>query len=721
MITPATGCGTGRITAIIETMCDESRSGSDRETGEFALRRLLTDLKRRNVFRVAAVYGVVGFGVIEAADVIFPRVPLPEWTVGLIVWLVLLGFPIALVLAWAFETTPSGVRRTARHPAREVVAPVGRRGRRLWPIGLAALLGTVLVLFAGWRALATGGGSDAATSATAGAASRPSLAVLPFRDLTQDEATRSFVDGIHGDLLNQLYKLGALKVISRTSVLEYRDTPKNARQIAEELDVANLLEGDVQRIGDRFRINLQLIDARADAPRWAESYEGKVTVEDLLDVQRRIATSIAEALASTLSADERASLQRIPTHDLEAYEAYRTASQLVPTLIEADGSASARRALRLLSIAIERDPNFAEAYALKSQIYSLAYLLAFDRSDSVVTAADTLSRRALEIVPGLAEGHAARGLFHSYVRQDYDSALRDVRLALDDRPGDVDLERLAGHVLRRKGEVREALVHYRRTTELAPREGRPAMTVGRTLMLLREYDEARRWLDRGREREPDRGTTYHELAFLEVQADGNTEAARAWLDEATRQGIYNPRLEFGFPELEMLAGHPAAAIRAIEAWPEYANSNLFQYVPRDLGIGLAHRLSGDSTAARMSFEAARSHLVGRIEQDPQDDRLHTALGLALAGLGQGEAAIRAGEEGVRLMPLERDNWSGARRARDLAEIYAMTGETENAIDILERLLSIPSDLSPALLRIDAAWDPLREDPRFHALAEGAGG
>lgn len=699
-------------------MNDGSRSGSDQER-EFALERLVADLKRRNVFRVAAVYGVVGFGVIEAADVIFPRVPLPEWTVGLVVWLVLLGFPIALVLAWAFETTPTGVRRTAPLPAAGVAEPADRRRRPPWAIGLAGLVGTLLVLVGGWRALAGGSGGDDAVSSVTAAGFRPSLAVLPFRDLTQDEATRSFADGIHGDVLTQLYKLGSLKVISRTSVLEYRESPANARRIAEDLDVAHLVEGDVQRIGDRFRINLQLIDARADAPTWAESYEGEMTVEDLLDVQRRIAISIAEALAATLTAEERESLQRVPTRDLEAYEAYRAAERLAATLIEADGRASARRALHLLSGAIERDPRFAEAYALKSQIYSLVHLFAYEEFDSVVVAADSLSRRALEIVPGLAEGHAARALFHAYVRQDYEAAWHDVRRALEGRPGDVDLERLAGHVLRRKGDVREALEHYRRAAELAPRDERTAGTVGRTLMLLREYDEGRDWLILARDRMPDRGTTYHELAFLEVLSDGGTERARAWLDEAARQRIYNPGLEFGLPELEMLARRPEAAIRAIEAWPEYANSNLFQYVPRDLGIALAHRLAGDSAAAAASFEAARAHLVGRIGQAPGDDRLHTALGLALAGLGRADAAVAAGEEGVRLMPLERDAWSGARRARDLAEVYAMTGRREEAIDVLARLLSIPSDLSPALLRLDPAWDPLRDHPRFRTLVEDA--
>jgi TolB-like protein/Flp pilus assembly protein TadD len=660
-----------------------------------------------------AMYGAVAFVILQVADIALPGLGLPEWTITLILVLTVLGFPLAIVLAWAFENTPDGVRRTGRAEPGEitqiVAAPAGSR----WPVGLAAAAGTALLLVGAWLALGrpSPGGVETGAVPTAAGPPEASIAVLPFANLSGDDATQPFVDGIHDDLLTQLSKIRALTVISRTSVLEYRNTTKNVRDIAGELGVGTVLEGGVQRAGERYRINVQLIDADTDAHLWAEQYSGELTTANIFDVQSRIATSIAGALQANLTAGERESLGRLPTEDLEAYELYQEARERRRYSDEVSFGATDR----LVSRAIERDSSFAEAWALKAVTATERFWFFLDRSDSLVAAADELSRRALELAPGLAEGHWARGHYYYRTRLDYDRAMEEVERALESRPNESDFVSLAGDILRRKGDLRGALARYQRAAELAPRDANALTAVGETHGLLREYDEAEALNVRAIEVQPDLATAYHELAEIRVAAAGDTAGARRWLLEARKLGVYAPRDEYTSFQLEMLVRDPAAAIAAVEEWPDGVYSNQFWYVPRPLGLAFAQRLTGDAAAARVAFDSARVILEALVDRDPTEPRYRSSLGLALAGLGRNEEAIREGEEGLRLMPPEREAWRGTWRVYDLARIYAMAGRTDEAIDQLELLLSIPSNQSAWSLRLDPSWDALRGDQRFEAL------
>jgi TolB-like protein/Flp pilus assembly protein TadD len=663
-----------------------------------------------------AVYGVVGFVVLQIMELVVPALLLPEWTYRFVGVLLLVGFPVALVLAWAFEMTPDGVQRTRRADPGEITQIVAAPAAKRWPVGLAAAGGTALLLIGAWFVLGRPGpGGEVGDSEAIGTAgptpAEASIAVLPFSNLAADQETQPFVDGIHDDLLTQLSKIGALTVISRTSVLEYRNTTKNVRDIAAELGVATVLEGGVQRAGDRYRINVQLIDADTDAHLWAEQYSGELTVANIFEVQTRIAMSIAGALESTLTSGERENLERLPTEDLEAYEAYQRARELAWSGVESE----MRTGDRLTSHAIERDSSFAEAYALKAVFASLLYWFHYDRSDSIAAAARDLSARALELAPGLPEGHWARGHYYYRIRLDYDRSLEEVELALRGRPGEADYEALAGDNLRRKGDMRGALERYLRTVELAPRTADAAQTVAQTYGLLHEYDAAERWYLRSNTLRPDIADVYNGLARVRIQAAGDTAGARRWLAEAVELGVYYHDDQLNLVGLEMIARNPEASVRAAESWPGGVYSNQFQYWPTALAVGLALQLGADTVEARAAFDSARAILEPLVAVDPTEPRYRSALGLALAGLGRGEDAVREAEEGVRLMPPEREAWRGMWRVHDLAHAYAMTGRTEEAIDRLEFLLSVPSDVSVWLLRFDPAWDPLRGHPRFEAL------
>jgi tetratricopeptide (TPR) repeat protein len=264
--------------------------------------------------------------------------------------------------------------------------------------------------------------------------------------------------------------------------------------------------------------------------------------------------------------------------------------------------------------------------------------------------------------------------------------------------------------------MREALGRYERTAELAPRDPNTHAAVCETRTLLREYAEADPSCERALELQPDYFQAYHQLAQIRIAAAGDTAAARRRLVEAMMQagGRSSPEI-FQLYDLEMMERNPRAAVAAAAAFEEGAFNSQFQYLPASLAAGLAHRLAGDSAASRAAFDSARVEMQALVDADPTEPRYRSALGLALAGLGRNAEAIREGEEGLRLMPPEKEAWRGAWRVADLARIEAMTGRQGEAIERLEYLLSVPSDLSVWSLRLDPAWDPLRGNPRFEAL------
>ncbi len=685
--------------------------------------RLFAELKRRKVFKVAAVYGAVSFGVLQVADILVPAMDLPDSVVRGIALVCILGFPIALVLAWAFETTPEGMKRTEDAAPGEIAQLVqAPRGRR-WPSGILALAGTLMLVLGGWLALSSRDASD--TSAAAPPASptslseaaaesqddRTSIAVLPFRNTSDDPETQPFTDGIHDDLLTQLSKIRSLKVISRTSVEEYRNAAKSIPEIGRELGVDNILEGGVQSAGGAFRINVQLIDAESEGHLWAEQYEGELTVANIFQMQSEIAAAITEALRAQLTESELESIARAPTDDFDAYQDYL---QGLVYFRESYTEANHRAADQIATRVIERDPEFAEAYALKSAAGSMLYWFYYDRSDSIVASSRALAERAMEIEPDLPEGHWALAHWYYRTQLDYDRALRELEIAQRSRPSSAEYETTIASILRRKGDMEEAIVHFMRGAELDPRSAMAPYSVGETLALLRRYDEAEGWLRRAYDIRPDFALPYAYMALMKVRADGDTADARMWLERMRDRGIYGDQHDFTLADLALIAGFPDEALAGVQALGGVVE-NQFRYRPLALLSGLAWRQKGDSVRAVAAFDSARVELEALVAEDPSEPRFRSSLGIALAGLGRAEDAVREGEKGVRLMPVEVEAWRGGYRAIDLARIYSMTGRVDEAIQQLEYVMSIPADLSAWELRLDPMWDPLRGDPRFEAL------
>jgi TolB-like protein/Flp pilus assembly protein TadD len=695
--------------------------------------RLFAELKRRKVFKVAAVYGAVTFGVLQAADVLVPAMDLPEAVVRGIALVCILGFPIALVLAWAFETTPEGVRRTSHAEPEEirdiVSAPRGRR----WPSGILALAGTLMLIVGGWLALSSREGRPASAEPGAPAAlsrsgsdddaadERRSIAVLPFRNMSGDPETQPFTEGIHDDLLTQLSKINSLKVISRTSVEEYRGATKSIPEIGRELGVTNVLEGGVQSAGGAFRINVQLIDAESEGHLWAEQYEGELTVANIFQVQSQIADEITEALRAQLTADERAAIARRPTEDFDAYQDYLQARSY---FLESYSESNFRSADQITSRVIERDPGFAEAYALKGATGTMIYWFYYDRSDSIVAASRELIERSLELAPDLPEGHAALGHWYYRTQLDYDQALRELEIARVARPSDAGFETTIASVLRRAGDMEEAVVHFERGAELDPRSAMAPYSVGETLSLMRRYEEAETWFRRAIDVRPDFALPYAYMSLMRLRAEGDTAGSRLWLQRLDDRGLTGGQDDFTLTDLDLLVlipGNDDVALRGRDVLESVRRSgggalnNQFRYVPFSLVSGLARRRMGDEAGAAAAFDSARAELEVLVAESPAEPRYRSSLGLALAGLGRSADAVRQGREGLRLMPPELEAWRGGYRVIDLARIYTMIGRRDEAIEQLEYVMSIPADISVWELRLDPMWDPLRGDPRFEAL------
>ena len=616
------------------------------------------------------------------------------------------GLLVALVLAWYH-----GEQGRQRASGMELIMIAG----------ILVVAGVVIAF------VRDGGEEPAETAAAAPAVdvAEASIAVLPFENMSGGTEAQPFTDGLHDDLLTQLVKIGGLKVISRTSVMGYRDSPKSIGEIAEELGVATVLEGGVQRAADRVRINVQLIDARNDAHLWAETYDRDLTAANLFEIQREIAIEIARTLQARLTAEEREQLAEIPTENLVAYEHYlRGRDFFQRSLVLTD----ARTAVREFQAAVDADPAFAEAWARLSigrSTLSWGFGLNEERP-----AAEAAAEQALALAPESPLSMAAMGYYRYYCRRDYDAALEWLRKAEAIAPSDPDVLAAIGFVLRRQGKFREALAYLERGVARDPRSLDLAQGLGATHKLLREYDPAERYIERAIAIDPDYPLTHRNLAELALQKSGDASRA-AEIVEGAGERIDPARVVLTSPVLSrVLAPRLGERLRTASA-PERTDQNLALYgydsdlneFNIHLGKGFLLREMGETALARVQFDSviALSRRLGPSEFDalyyPQGS-LYGDLGQAQAAIGLREDAIRNGQKGLASLEPQGDRFAEGDRRADLATIYVLVGEHERALDELEWLLANPSDFSAALVRVDPLWDPLRENPRFRRLVGG---
>ncbi|HKK08620.1 MAG TPA: hypothetical protein VKA44_07030 [Gemmatimonadota bacterium] len=690
---------------------------------------LFRELKRRHVWRVAVAYVVTGWLLVQLASIALPAFGAPGWVMRAMLGLVALLFPVALVLAWAFEITPEGVRRTVAEGRPDARAEEAGRpvGRALSYVTVAAVAAGVAVL--AWSRFAAPGASsrDAASGSAAASAlasdSVParSIAVLPFENLSADSANAFFASGMQDMILTKLAALGDLKVIARTSTERYGSQPEDLRSVGRELGVAAVLEGSVQRAGQEVLINLQLIDARTNGHLWAQYYTR--TLDNVFGVEGEVAGKVADALQARLTPSERERVAAPPTRDPAAYELYLKADAHFRRANDNNSRVSEEMpaAIRLYQQALARDSSFALAWAQLAQAHLAMYWFAPDRTEARLAAAKDAADRSLALQPDLGEGHEALALYEYWGHRDYDAAVAQLDLARRSLPNSATVELNLAAILRRQGAMEKAVDAFKRAALLDPRDPGPYAQLALTYQMLRRYDAADSASDRA------------------LAIDGDTlqsEFFKAW-DAMWRSGDLEPvasvlaRVKPGSPEdvntaadrywLAYLRRDFDGAVEAArsDTAADWSSSNNVA-LPRLLYLGMAQKQAGRTGPARASYAAARARVRGLLAKRPDDADLHLALALAAAGLGRNDEARSEGRRALELMPVSRDAVTGPDFLTWMSWIDTQLGDEEAAIGLLRRLLDLPAGgtLSRGRLRIDPTWDALRDEPGFRALIEG---
>ena len=544
---------------------------------------------------------------------------------------------------------------------------------------------------------------------------RKSIAVLPFENLSEDKANEYFSDGITEDVIAHLSKIVDLKVISRTSIMLYKDSRKSLREIGRELGVATILEGSVRRADNRVRIVSQLIDAKTDKHVWAETYDREM--KDIFDIQSDVAQKIAIALEAKLSTEEKERIEQKPTENLKAYDFYIQGREYVKRSFE---KKDMEIAIELFEKAVREDLNFAEAYASLSKQHGRMRWHGYDRSPERLARAKEAIDKALSLKPEEPLVREANGYYYYLGFRDYARALDEFTFCLRKEPGNASYNANISYIQRRLGRFEDALENQKIAFKLDPRSNVMAHQVSATYMRLRMYKEAENFIDRAISLAPDIALNYKHKALSHINKTGNSESARQVLNKAWKS-VNTDELIWEVAYIDIYDGHYQDALDRIASIREEVYEVQTVYTPKDAIRGFIYELMGQPDQVLIHYKKAQTLLERMVREWPDDARIHAELGKVYAHLGFKNEAIREGQTAVDLIPVSRDAFAGPDYLVQLAEIYTIVGEYETAIDKLEYLLEIPAGRLGGhigLIKVNPVWDPLRDHPRFQKLIEG---
>ncbi|MGI8819913.1 MAG: FlgO family outer membrane protein [Chthoniobacterales bacterium] len=661
------------------------------------------ELKRRNVYKVAVAYAVVAWLLIQIATQVFPFFEVPNWAVRLVVLAIVIGFPIALIFAWAFEVTPEGIKRADAIES-------GQRYRRggLWIyVVFASLLASAGLFLAGRYVGGRGGGT--ASREAAG----KSIAVLPFQNLSDDRENAYFADGVQDQILTNLAKVSDLKVISHTSTRQYKSgAERNLREIGQQLGVTYILEGSVQRGPDRLRINAQLIDARTDGQIWAETYDR--TAADLFAIQSELAQAIAAQLKARLSPKQKAEIEERPTKDLVAYELYLQAKETVDSYISAaDVRAALLKALASLDQAIKRDENFVAAYCYAARANSLLYFFDLDPTPDRILLAEAAAKAALRLRPDSAEAHFAIGDYYFRCLRDYDRALGELAIARPGLPNSSPFFILSGYINRRRNHWPEAERDFSTAMALDPRNPNAYNLLADTYVLERRFPEALEVSNRVLAAGEQAPIVRFRRASVVLWYSADTQPLRDILASDPAMDVAGGQTPARM-WLALVDSNYAEAERVLTASrrEDFQDIDFSFYFPKAWFQGIVAAAKGDSPAAMAAFSSARSILEQRLVVKPEHARTLAVLAQVDARVGRKEVAIEEAKHAVELMPITKDFYDGALVLEGLAQVYTWSDESDRAIEVLEQLVAMPGYTNYGRLKLHPMWDPLRSDARF---------
>ena len=548
-----------------------------------------------------------------------------------------------------------------------------------------------------------------------------SIAVLPFENLSEEKANAFFTEGVQDEILTDLAKIADLKVISRASVMQYKTgVARNLRKISEELGVAHVVEGSVQRAANKVRVNAQLLDARTDAHLWAQTYDRDLA--DVFAIQSEIAKAIADQLQAKLSPNEKKAIEQPPTTDLAAFDLYSRAKSLLLTAgFSATADPDRRKAIELLDEAVKRDPSFFDAYCQLAYAHEQLYAISgFDHTPARLALAEAAVLAATRLRPDAAETHLARAQYLYNGRRDYAGALAELEIARRALPNDPRLFELSGYILRRRGQQEEGLRNLERAVELDPRNFYTLQQIGLSYQTLGRFAEAIAALDRALAIVPDNVETRANRGLWNICWKADTRPLHDTIDAILAQG---PGAIASAADIWFFCAlaerDPAAAERALVAVddnPCWVDDTI--QLSRSFGEGLLARMTKDEARARTAFEAARAQQEKIVQAQPDYGPALCVLGLIDAALGRKDLALDEGRRAITLTPLQKDVSNGSLVLQYFAITAAWAGDKELALQQLEAGLHAPAAslmLSYGVLKLLPFWDPLRGDPRFEQI------
>ena len=656
-----------------------------------ALPGFFGEVRRRKVYRVAAAYIIAAGGIIQLASAAFPAWELTSWALRVLIVCLLMGFPVALMLAWAFDITAEGIQATP-----DVASSSGHTRRNM------------IVLVACGLILSAAAGFFLLPGVAAHKIDR-SIAVLPFQNLSDAKENAYFADGIQDDLLTNLSKIGDLKVISRTSVMPYREMQSNAREIGKTLGVGTILEGSVRRIGNRVRVNVQLINVANDQHIWAEDYDRELT--DVFAIQSDLAQKIAGELRAKLSPTEKAQIERKPTGNNEAYLAFVEGHDLLtrPDKLRAD----TEKAEQLFERATRLDPNFAKAFAALAWVEDWMYHT-FDPTASRKAKAHAAAEEALRLEPDLPEAHLALGFYHYYCERDYEGALDEFAIARQSLPNSSEVYFAIGAIQRRQGRWAESTANMEKAASLNPKDAFLLVNLADNYRAVDDFERADKLFDRAIEAAPNSVSARTGKAMLAVDLKGDLSEIDKQLAhiqprsasdaEGMISRVYLLMLQRKFHDAVAILKQLPGDVRTDDKPKEYLEGALYTFV-------------NDKEHARSAFQRARAIVEKAIQDGSDDASRHMTLALVLAGLGEKDGAIAEGKLAVALLPESQDALDGPKMTVALGQIYAWTGENDAALEVLERSLITPAGVTISSLKLNPIWDPLRSDSRFQGLID----
>jgi TolB-like protein/Flp pilus assembly protein TadD len=671
------------------------------------------ELRSRQIYRIAGGYILGGWTALRVAAILSPSLDLPIWTMKAVLGLLLVGFSGALY---------TGFRLDAR------TAAIGHKPGRfhfiLWPAILLFLIGGVILGLTVWTSPSSQ--DKANVTAAHPPVSEKSIAVLPFDSLSENKTDGFFADGVQDEILNHLAKIAQLKVISRTSVMQYRaDTKRDLRQIADSLAVANVLEGTVRRDGNRVRVSAELINAVNDTTVWADSYDRDLT--DIFAIQSEVAQTIAAKLTATLSPEERKSIEAKPTENLEAYDLYLRARKIILVAKLASTSASIEKpmqdAVALLEQAVLIDPKFALAYCAAAEAHDFIYAAQLPTAERRALG-DAAVNDALSLRPDLPEAHLANAR-HLYIcYRDYDQARQQLAIAKRGLPNDAEVIFLEAIMDRRQGRIEKAIQEFNEAISRDPRNPVVLHELAVLLHGIRQFQAEGEILDRTIELQPDQPLLKIEKAayanFMKTGDDTVVWSTIAALprSQADAVAVLPFRLYFTLVDRDW-----ARAEELIAKLEGNGDGRDFAYGQRPVPVRcfyiLLSRLRGEEPGTHPEFVEIREQLNASVKKSPQDARLLSQLAVVDALLRNKETAISEAKRAVELQPVTTDALAGPSALKNLALAYAWCDDPDQSFDTLSLLIKMPFGLKYGQLKRDPYWEPLRKDPRYEKLLEAS--